>query len=100
MYYLLTYEVVAGYTEKRTAFRKEHLALALAAVERGELLLGGAFSDPTEGALLLFKSDSAAIVEEFAQQDPYVKNGLVTNWHVKQWDIVLGAGVEALSVDV
>ena len=54
MHYLLIYDVSDDYLERRAAFRAEHLALAWAAHERGELLLGGALADPVDGAVLLF----------------------------------------------
>ncbi|MEH6710236.1 MAG: YciI-like protein [Paraglaciecola polaris] len=94
MYYLLTYDVKADYLTTRGAFREEHLKLALSAVSRGELRLGGALTEPTLGAALLFEGSSAKVAEDFAAQDPYVLNGLVKSWQVNEWAIVLGAGVE------
>jgi uncharacterized protein YciI len=92
MHYLLLYEsVVPDYAVRRTAFRDEHLKLAWQAHARGELVLGGAFADPIDGAVLLFKGDSAAVAEKFAAADPYVRNGLVTKWRVRQWTTVVGA---------
>ena len=49
MHYLLFYDVVADYAERRVPYRAEHLALARAAHARGELVLGGAMADPTYG---------------------------------------------------
>ena len=57
MYYLLTYDVLPDYIERRAEFRQSHLDLATAAVNRGELLLGGALAEPTDSALLLFKGE-------------------------------------------
>lgn len=91
MHYLLIYEVVDDYVERRAAFRDEHLRLAWAAHGRGELLLGGALADPTDGAMLLFSGDSPVEAEDFARADPYVKNGLVTRWRVRPWTTVAGA---------
>lgn len=48
--------------------------------ERCELVLGGALADPVDGAALLFRGSSPEVAEEFAQADPYVRNGLVTTW--------------------
>ena len=90
MHYLLIYEVVDDYAERRLPFRAEHLALGRAAYERGELVLGGALADPIDGAVLLFQGDSPAAAEEFARADPYVKNGLVTRWRVRTWTTVVG----------
>jgi uncharacterized protein YciI len=94
MHFLLLYDVVADYVERRTPFRAEHLALARAAESRGELILGGALANPADGAVLLFRGDSAAAAEAFAAADPYVKNGLVTRWRVREWTTVVGRDAE------
>ena len=88
-HFLLTYSLAADYLERRPAFRTEHLAHARAAVERGELLLGGAL-DPVEEAMLLFAGEDAGAAEAFARSDPYVANGLVTRWRVREWLTVVG----------
>jgi len=90
MHFLLFYEVTADYVERRAKYRNEHLKLAWESWARGEFILGGALTDPVDGAVLLFKADSAAIVEEFAKNDPYVRNGLVSSWRVRQWMTVAG----------
>ena len=82
-HFLLTYVLAEDYLERRPVFRAEHLALARAAVDRGELLLGGAL-DPPELAVLLFAGDDAQGAEAFARNDPYVANGLVTSWQVRE----------------
>jgi uncharacterized protein len=89
-YWLLLYDIVDDYVERRAAFREEHLVLARAATERGELLLAGALADPVDGAVLLFRGD-ASVAEAFARADPYVTNGLVTDWRVRSWTVVVGA---------
>ena len=90
MHYILFYDVVDNYVARRAPFRNEHLAYAWAAVDRGELILGGAFVDPVDGAVLLFKGDSPAAAEAFASADPYVVNGLITRWRVREWGTVAG----------
>lgn len=90
MHYLLFYEVTPDYPERRLAFRAAHLAHARAAVERGELVLGGAYAQPVDGAVLLFRGESPAVAEGFARADPYVVNGLVTRWRVREWTTVVG----------
>jgi hypothetical protein len=92
MHYLLLYDVVPDYVERRAAFREAHLALGRAAIARGELVLGGALADPVDGAVLLFQGDSPAAAEAFARADPYVTNGLVTKWRVRTWTTVVGTG--------
>lgn len=90
MHFLLFYDVVEDYAARRAPFREAHLALARQAVARGELVLGGAFTNPMDGAVLLFSGKSPAVAEAFAAADPYVKNGLVTNWRVREWTTVVG----------
>lgn len=89
-YFALIYDVVDDYVARRAIFREEHLALAKAAHERGELVLAGAFSDPVDGALLIFRARDRSVVEDFARRDPYVTNGLVTRWEVRPWTVVIG----------
>lgn len=91
-HFLLFYDVSDDYLSRRAALRGAHLAKAWAAHERGELLLGGALADPVDGAVLLFRGATAEVAESFARQDPYVTNGLVSRWRVREWSTVAGAG--------
>ncbi|HNB73657.1 MAG TPA: YciI-like protein [Acidobacteriota bacterium] len=90
MHFLLFYDTAPDYLERRAEFRSEHLSLAWAAHERGELILGGAFNDPVDGAVLLFQGDSPEVAANFAKADPYVINGLIANWRVRPWTTVVG----------
>jgi uncharacterized protein len=90
MYLALTYELVDDYLERRQALREEHLALARAAHERGELVLAGALAEPADRALLVWRTDDPSVPRRFAEQDPYVVNGLVTRWTVQPWNVVIG----------
>lgn len=92
MHYLLFYTTAPDYLERRGAFRKAHLEHAWKAVGRGELVLGGALANPPDAAILLFKGASPAAAEAFAREDPYVKNGIVTSWKVREWTTVAGPG--------
>ena len=91
MHYLLFYDVAPDYLTRRGEYRGEHLALGWEAAARGELVLGGALADPVDGAVLLFRGDSPAVAERFAEADPYVRNGLVRSWRVRPWTTVIGA---------
>jgi uncharacterized protein YciI len=95
-HFLLIYTLAADYLERRPNFRAEHLALAKAAAERGELLLGGAVlgldGEAPEEAQLLFAGESPEAAKVFARADPYVANGLVTLWRVREWVTVVGEG--------
>ena len=91
-HFLLMYDTVPEYLERRGEFRNAHLTLARAAQARGELVLGGALADPVDGAILLFRSETADVAKNFAEADPYVKNGLVKSWRVREWTTVVGEG--------
>jgi len=95
MHYLLLYDLADDYIERRTPLRSAHLALARAAEARGELILAGALANPPDGAVLMFRGDSPEAAEAFAAGDPYVKNGLVTRWRVREWTTVVGRDAEA-----
>jgi hypothetical protein len=89
-HFLLFYEVAADYLARRAEYRDQHLTKAWQASERGELLLGGALADPVDGAVLLFKGETAKVAEDFARADPYVTSGLVKRWYVREWNTVAG----------
>jgi uncharacterized protein len=89
-HYLLSYTLAPDYMERRGALRDPHLQLGWDASAAGELLLGGALEEPVDQALLVFTSAAAA--EAFARADPYVIEGLVTEWSVRPWRTVLGEG--------
>ena len=56
---------------------------------------GGALTDPVDTAILLFRGTSPAVAERFASVDPYVENGLVKSWRVREWITVVGPDAEA-----
>lgn len=89
-HFLLFYEAGPEYLDRRPQFRGEHLRHAWAAHERGELIIAGALAEPVDGALLMFAGEDKSVAERFAQSDPYVTNGLVARWHVREWTTVVG----------
>jgi len=90
MYYMLLYDVVENFIERRAVFREAHLKLVREAHERGELWLAGALVDPVDGAALVFTTEDRSVAERFAQNDPYVAGGLVKHWRVRTWNVVVG----------
>jgi len=89
-YFALLYDLVDDMVNRRVPYRDAHLGLAREAHARGELLLAGALTDPTDRALLVFKADEATPVEDFVRKDPYVLNGLVKHWEIRPWTVVVG----------
>jgi uncharacterized protein len=94
VHYLLFYDVVDNYEERKKPFREAHIKYAREAVARGGLVLGGALTNPVDGAVILFRADSPAAVEKFAKSDPYVVSGVIKNWRVREWNTVVGADAE------
>lgn len=90
MHYILFYDLAPDYLERRNAYRKEHLQHAWEAVSRGELVLGGPLSDPTDRGVIVFLCDSPELPKQFAEADPYVKHGVVTGYEVRPWTTVVG----------
>jgi uncharacterized protein len=91
VYYILFYDVVEDHVTRRAPYREEHLRLLNEAHERGELVMAGALSEPVDGAVLIFRADDGAVPTRFSERDPYVGNGLVTRWRVRNWNVVVGA---------
>jgi uncharacterized protein len=96
-YYALMYELVSDYLTRRGEFREEHLRLAREARERGEVVMAGAFAEPADKALLVFRGEDSSAAENFARNDPYVRNGLVKHWEVRPWTVVVGGADAAAS---
>jgi uncharacterized protein YciI len=89
-YYLLEYVLVDDYQARRASLREAHLALAREANNRGDLVLAGALAEPPDRAVLIWRTDDRSVVERFAEDDPYVRNGLVTSWTIRLWTVVIG----------
>ena len=53
-------------------------------------VVAGALADPVDGAVLMFAGDDQSVAEEFDRADPYVQNGLVREWRVREWTTVVG----------
>ena len=97
MHYLLFYEKTADHAQREPPYQEAHRSHVRAAAARGELVLGGPLSDAPSGAnLLLFRANSATTVEDFANADPYVLNGIVNRWRVQPWETVVGKDAECL----
>jgi uncharacterized protein YciI len=49
------------------------------------LVAYGPFGNPQEqGSMAVFTTREAA--EEFAREDPFVVNGVVRDWQIREWD--------------
>jgi uncharacterized protein len=91
-YFVLRYDaVVDDYVNRRAPFRSEHLQLLRDAHERGQVVMAGAVGESPDGAIIIFRSETPEVAEQFVANDPYVKNGLIRTWRVQPWHVVIGA---------
>jgi uncharacterized protein YciI len=85
-HHILFYDYVDDILDRRRPHRDAHLAAINAGKEDGRIVMAGPLGDPPKGAAIVFNDQTQA--EEFARADPYVTNGLVTNWRVELWTVV------------
>ena len=90
-YWLLIYDLVADYLERREPLRPEHLGLAQKAQQRGELVMAGALADPYDMAVFVWKANDTEVINRFVAHDPYVREGLVKSWRIRKWNVVIGS---------
>jgi uncharacterized protein YciI len=91
-HFVLFYDYPADFRERRAPHRPAHLEYCAASSGRNELQLGGAFADDPPAGMLLFKAEAASVAEDFARGDPYVLNGVVSAWRVREWMTAVGPG--------
>jgi uncharacterized protein YciI len=88
--HVLFYESAPDVLSKAPAHFPAHKARLDDFHARGTLLMVGTFGDPqAEGSMAIFTSRAAA--EEFAEDDPFVLNGVVRAWHIREWNEIFGA---------
>jgi uncharacterized protein len=85
--YVVFYESADDVMSKAPPVYPRHLARLKEFRDRGDLLLVGTFGDPqAEGSMAVFGSREAA--EEFVRDDPFVNEGVVKAWTLREWDEV------------
>ena len=84
---ILFYDYVPDIVERRGPFRDAHLALLREWAADGRMLAAGALGDPPAGAIIVF--DDGADVSAYVAADPYVEAGLVSDWWVAPWRVVV-----------
>jgi len=89
-YWLLIYDLVDDYLERREPLRAEHLDLARKAHNRGEMLMAGALADPYDQAVFVFKANDTEVIDRFVAHDPYMRKGLVKRFRIRKWNVVIG----------
>src|SRR5262245_40981913 len=85
--YVLLYDSADDVLSKAPAHFPAHRARIGEFHRRGVLLGVGTFGDPqAEGSMAIFSSREAA--EEFVRGDPFVLEGVVRSWQVREWQDV------------
>ena len=88
---VLFYDYVADVLERRAPHREAHLARIAEGVADGRIVMAGALGDPPTGAAIVFAEVPVATIEAFADGDPYVEAGLVTECRIVPWTVVASA---------
>ena len=70
--------------EKRTPYRQDHLAGLAKLKEQGILITLGPTQDNTQ-VFGIYEAESEETVRQFVENDPYWKNGIWTDYQVKEW---------------
>jgi len=82
------YESAADLADKAPLHFAAHRARWKEFAGRGELLMIGPFDNALQdGAMGIFTTRAAA--EEFVRGDPFVLNGVVRNWIIRDWNEAL-----------
>mmetsp|Transcript_10844 Transcript_10844/g.24600 ORF Transcript_10844/g.24600 Transcript_10844/m.24600 type:complete len:144 (-) Transcript_10844:371-802(-) len=89
--YLLKYDYVPDVLEKRGPYREQHIVLANRFIDEGSCLSGGPTLDVgtevPKGALFVFTDAGSA--RKYAEGDPYVANGIVKEYCIEEWNVVV-----------
>ena len=73
-----------------TEHRPAHRDFLRGLLDRGIVLAAGAYTDGPAAALLVFRADSAADVENLLQEDPFQQLGLVESHEIRGWGQAMG----------
>jgi len=83
--YVLFYESADDVASKAPAHFPAHVARWKEFQGQGTLLMIGSFANAQEeGSMAIFTTREAA--EAFAEGDPFVLNGVVRRWSVREWN--------------
>ena len=83
MKYVVFYETAPDTAAKLSDHFPAHRARWAVFREQGTLLAIGPFSDRS-GAMGVFTMRAAA--QEFAEGDPFVLNGAIQSWSIREWN--------------
>lgn len=85
---VLLYQSADDVARKAPPHFPAHLARIHEFHDRGEILLVGTFGDPqAEGSMAVFTTRAAA--QAFVDGDPFVREGVVSGWQIRDWNEIL-----------
>jgi uncharacterized protein YciI len=85
MKYVMFYESADDVASKAPPHFPAHVERLHDFHARGTLLMVGTFANPQEeGSMAIFTTREAA--EEFIKDDPFVLNGVVRSWIIREWN--------------
>lgn len=83
--YVVFYESADDVRSRAPAHFPAHVARWKTFRDNGTLLMIGTFANAQdEGSMAIFSTREAA--EEFANGDPFVLNGVVRHWYIREWN--------------
>ena len=88
MKYVLLYESADDVASKAPPHFPAHKARLDEFHARGDLLMVGTSGDPqSQGSMAIFRTRESA--EEFVRDDPFLLNGVVRSYEIREWNEVL-----------
>jgi uncharacterized protein YciI len=86
--FVVFYESADNVRAKAPAHFPAHVARWKQFADQGTLLMIGTFANAQEqGSMAIFSTKEAA--EEFVRNDPFVLNGVVKGWEIREWNEAL-----------
>ena len=71
MYFVLTYNTVSRFNDRKMRYRSDHLKWVKHYYAEGKLKMGGALLEPNDAALLIFKCNDIKEVEDFVEAEEH-----------------------------
>lgn len=80
---------VPNMVERRQPYREGHLAYLRQLKAAGNLLMAGAWTEPVDGALIVYHGENENQVRQMIEADPYHKAGLWPEFQIREWSVVI-----------
>ncbi|HJW29104.1 MAG TPA: YciI family protein [Saprospiraceae bacterium] len=84
---ILFYETAPVTMDAIMAVYPRHKALVDQFATQGRIIAIGTYANPAEGSMAIFKDKQSA--DDFTRQDPFVLEGIVAKFTIKEWNETL-----------